>query len=98
MTRAIICTPTADYEQSAARCLEYLQACGYEFKGIVRDWATAQRMMGNGECTVAIVASPSELAPDRKPRIEFVSHGRPTNDGKFWDERTRVIRRRTWEE
>jgi hypothetical protein len=101
VTRAIVYTPGFDYER-ADRCIDYVRACGYQFKGLVRDWEIVKQMMGDGECSVAIVADPSELPPDRKPRIEFVSHPpqpqRMANGGRYWDERTRVIRRGTWEE
>lgn len=94
MTRAIVFIPGADYER-ADRCIDYVRACGYQFKGLVQDWEIAKQMMGDGECTVAIVAEPGDLDPDRKPRVEFVSHPpkESPNGGRHWDERTRVIRR-----
>lgn len=102
MTRAIIFTSATDYARSVDLCIEYIRRHRYEMKGLVRDWNSAIRMMGNGEVSVAIVADPSELPPDRKPRVEFVSHPpqpqtKPGNGGRYWDERTRVIRRGTWE-
>lgn len=92
MTRAIIFIPTTDYEQSAAVCLDHVQKRGYEFKGIVREWAEVQRMLGVGEVSVAIVADERDLDPQRKPRVEYVSH-HTGNGGRRWDERTRLIRR-----
>lgn len=98
MTRAIVFMPGVDYAR-ADRCIDYIRACGYQFKGLVRDWATARRMLLDDECSVAIVAEPGDLDPDRKPRVEFVSHPpKPSNDGRNWDERTRVIRRGRWDE
>lgn len=94
MTRAIAYIPSADYERSAARCIEYIHAMGYDFKGLVRDWATVQRMFEDDEITCAIVAHPAELDPARKPRVEFVSDSPPHgNEVRRWDERTRLIRR-----
>lgn len=99
MTRAIVYMPGTDYSR-ADRCIDYIRACGYKFTGVVRDWATAQKMMIDDECSVAIVNDPADLDPQRKPRIEFVSHP-PTppspNSGRHWDERTRIIRRGSWE-
>jgi hypothetical protein len=90
MTRAIVYVPPlTEYAESAASSFAHLHACGYEFKGVVRDWATAMRMMGTGEVSVVIVNDRRELLPDRKPRVEFVSHSRP----RWQDERTRIIRR-----
>lgn len=91
MTRAIIYIPPTGYEQSGARCLDYVRDRGYEFKGIVRDWAAVHRMLGAGEVTVAVVADERDLDPQRKPRVEYVSHA--ANGGKHWDERTRLIQR-----
>lgn len=91
MTRAIAYIPATDYERSAALCIEYIRAMGYEFKGLVRDWETVKKMFDDDEITCAIVADLAELDPGRKPRIEAVSH-RP-NGGPWWDERTRIIRR-----
>lgn len=104
VTRAIIFTSAADYAKSVDRCIEYIRQHRYEFKGLMRNWDAVKQMMGNGEISVAIVADPSELPPDRKPRIEFVSHPprtpqqRQGNGGRYWDERPRIIRRGTWEE
>lgn len=95
VTRAIIYVPAADYAESADICFEHLHACGYEFTGLVLDWPTAKRMMDDDECTVTVVADERLLDPGRKPRIEVAS--RRSNGGKRWDERTRLIRRRTWE-
>lgn len=94
VTRAIVYLPGADYGR-ADRCIDYVRACGYKFKGLVRDWATVQQMMLDDECSVAIVAEPGDLDPDRKPRVEFVSHppNESPNGGHHWDERTQVIRR-----
>jgi hypothetical protein len=94
VTRAIVYLPGVDYER-ADRCIDYVRACGYKFLGLVRDWTAAQQMMLDDECSVAIVAEPGDLDPDRKPRIEFVSHPpKPaTNGGRHWDERTTVIPR-----
>lgn len=89
MTRAIIFTPRTDYVESAARCLEYVERQGYEYKGLVQDWAVVHQMFERGETSVAIVADPRDLDPHRKPRVEFVSHSR----GRQWEERTRIIRR-----
>lgn len=91
-SRAIVFIPESSYEQSADRCLDYVKECGYEFKGIVRDWATVWDMFNRDEVTVAIVADPRDLDPRRKPRVEYVSH-KPNAGGKYWDERTRIIRR-----
>lgn len=101
MTRAIVFTNGPDYAR-ADRCIDYLREHRYDFKGLVQDWQTALKMMRDDEVSVVIAADPSELPPDRKPRLEFVSHPpRPpkpaTNEGRYWDERTRVIRRGTWE-
>lgn len=94
VTRAIVFIQGADYER-ADRCIDYVRACGYKFMGLVRDWATVQRMMLDDECSVAIVAEPADLDPDRKPRVEFVSHppNESANGGRHWDERTRIIPR-----
>lgn len=92
MTRAVAFIPSTNYERSAARCIDYIRAMGYEFKGLVRDWNTVRQMLTDGEVTCAIVADWRDLDPDRKPRIEVVSHQQP-NGGKFWDERTRIINR-----
>lgn len=91
MTRAIAFIPSDDYERSASRCLEYIRARGYEFKGLVQDWATVRRMFENDEITCAIVADWRDLDPARKPRVEVISH--QPNAGRWWDERTRIIRR-----
>lgn len=98
MTRAIVYMSGTDYDR-ADRCIDYVRACGYEFKGLVQDWAVAQRMMIDDECSVAIVADPADLDPNRKPRIEYVSHPpkHAPNGGPQWDERTRIIRRGSWE-
>ena len=95
MTRAIAYIPSTDYARSASSCIEYARRMGYEFKGLVQDWEIVKRMMRDGEVTCAIVANWRDLDPDRKPRLEVVSH--QPNGGKWWDERTRVIRRGTWE-
>ena len=40
------------------------------------------------------VSDPADLDPDRKPRIEYVSHPpKPAAAGRCWDERTRIIPR-----
>lgn len=92
MTRAIVFIPPNDYARSAAICFEHLEASGYKFVGLVTDWDTVQRMFRDDEVTAAIVADPRDLDPNRKPRVEFASHG-PTGAGKHWDERPRLIRR-----
>lgn len=102
MTRAIIYTSATDYARSVDRCIDYIREHGYKFKGLVQDWDVVKRMLIDDECSVAIIATPEELDPDRKPRLEFVSHppqqpGKAANGGRNWDERTRVIRRGTWE-
>lgn len=92
MTRAIIYVPAAGYERSAARCLDHVQQRGYDFKGIVQDWSQVHRMLGAGEVSVAIVADERDLDPERKPRVEYVSHQRDAA-GRF-EQRTKLIRRR----
>lgn len=101
MTRAIVYIPGVDYAR-ADRCIDYIREHRYDFKGLVRDWETAQRMMRDDECSVVVAADPADLPPDRKPRLEFTSHpprqpGKSTNGGRHWDERTRIIKRGTWE-
>ena len=93
MTRAVAFIPSADYERSADRCIEYIRAMGYEFRGLVRDWEIVKQMMRDDEVTCAIVADWRDLDPDRKPRVEVVSD-RPSG-GRWWDERTRIIDRNT---
>ena len=93
LTRAIVFMPGADYAR-ADRCIDYIRTHGYRFEGLVRDWKTAQRMLIDDECSVAVVADPADLDPDRKPRIEYVSHPpKPAAAGRCWDERTRIIPR-----
>lgn len=92
MTRAIVYVKTdSEYEAHAARCLEHCQQRGYEFQGLIRDdWEAAQKMLGDGQTSVIIVASETQLDPDRKPRIEVVANQPPATK---WEERTRLIRR-----
>jgi hypothetical protein len=89
VTRAIVYMPEIDYAHSD-RCFAYLRERGYEFKGIVRDWKTVARMLGDGEVSVAIAYDRRDIDSDRKPRVEFVSHWQ---GGVRWDERTRIIPR-----
>lgn len=94
-SRAIVYIPDADYERSAASCLDHVDEQGYNFKGVTKSWTTVWRMFSRGEVTVCVVSSPADLDPARKPRVEFVSHQPTKPGGRYWDERTRVIRRPT---
>lgn len=95
-SRAIAYVPPGKYD-SADRCMDHARRQHYDFQGIVYDWQQVHRMLGNGETSVAIVADLRDLDPERKPRVEFVSHPHPPANvgpgGRVWDERTRVIRR-----
>lgn len=92
MTRAIVYVKTdSGYEADVDRCLDYCARHGYEFRGLIRDdSAAADRMMSNGETSVVLVPSESYLDPNRKPRIEVVSHEPAASR---WEKRTRIIRR-----
>lgn len=91
MTRAVVYVPpTADFDQHAARCMEYCEQQGYELRGIIRnDWEAAERMMGDGETSVVIVSTEAHLDPQRKPRIEVVANQAATRH----ETRTRIIPR-----
>lgn len=90
MTRAVIYVPSDDFDPHAARCTIYAEERGYELAGIVRDdWAAVQRMLGDGEASVALVSIEEHLPAERKPRVEVVVNAA----GSRWEKRTKVIRR-----
>ena len=66
-------TDPAAFAVYAAPCLERVEACGYEFGGIVRTWDDALGMLNAGQAHVLIVATRGDLPPDRHPRIEAVT-------------------------
>lgn len=95
MTRAIIYIPSDAFEPHASMCMDYCEAQGYDFKGLIRDnWKAVQQMLDNDEASVAIVSDFKHLDPNRKPRVEVVADQPPANR---WDDgptrrTTRIIR------
>lgn len=90
MTRAIVYVPSKDFDPHAALCSVYATEHGYDIVGIVRDdWTAVQKMLGDGEASVALVSVEEHLPPKRKPRIEVVANAVKSR----WEGRTRIIRR-----
>lgn len=79
----------ADLAAGVAHC----KAAGYTLHGVVRDWATAYRLLDEGLVTVIVVATREIWAP----RIEFADqHARPVTTGGTTNarwRRARVVRR-----
>lgn len=74
-TRAIVYIPAElsspdRFAEAAAPCLERVEACGYQFDGIVRSWADVERMIDAHQLHVLIVENMSHLPVNREPRIE----------------------------
>lgn len=70
---AIVYSPAGDYVAAAARCMDHCRNRGYEFVGIVRSWAAAQRMLDERLVAVAVVDQHHDLPADRVPRVEVVA-------------------------
>lgn len=94
MTRAIIYIPSDAFEPHASMCMQYCEARGYTFEGLVRDdWPAVQRMFDNDEASVAIVSEFKHLDPNRKPRVEVVADQPPAGQEELpIHRRTRIIR------
>jgi hypothetical protein len=91
--RAIVFVPPVDdYETHAARCMDYIKRMGYFFQGIVRGrYEEVERMLGDGETSVAIVSIREHLNPQIPARVEIVSE-EPTAEGPR-GRRTRPVKR-----
>ncbi|TDC21583.1 hypothetical protein E1211_32030 [Micromonospora sp. 15K316] len=88
LDRAVVFVPAdlsspEDFAAAATPCLERIQACRYDFVGIVRSWEDAMRMTRDGRADVVVVASRAQLAHDRRPRVEAATEpvrtARPTS-------------------
>ena len=78
--RAIVFVPAQDYEEHAARCLDYVARRGYKFQGVVYgNYRQAERMREVGETSIVIVSKREHIehAPEG---VEIVSE-EPTTDG-----------------
>lgn len=78
--RAIVFVPEEDYEEHAARGIEYANRKGYRFQGIVRgNFRQAERMREVGETSIVIVSKREHIQHD-PDGVEIVSEA-PTTDG-----------------
>lgn len=74
-TEAIVFVLSKHLLPNAAICIEYCVRSGYNMVGVVRDdWTEAMRMVHSGTADVIVVADERDMAPDRTPRVEIISH------------------------
>lgn len=97
--RAVIYLPDGpDLQRWQHRCMEHLEAHGYELVSVVIDdtggarWASVSTLLLAGRADVVVIARRDHLPPDRLPRFE-VANDEPTLNLR--QARPRLILRRS---